>query len=212
FAFAAIFAVVPLITPLTKSRWRGGFSITLTLLPLANAAALFLALFAMYENEKASLTWYSLALAAGYLVLSDQFRRRAGSDAEIVKTINLLHVAIAIAFITIAIPLKLNSHWITLGWLIESAALLLVSVRTKADFLRYFAGTTLALGIARLLFYDNFHVQTLIFNARFLTYLIAIAILGGIVAAGERYASSGEMPFVWFAGIWLNVLALVALS
>src|SRR5712672_2774421 len=50
--FGAVFAAIPLLTPLTKSRWRGGFSITLTLLPLVNAAALFLALFAMYESER----------------------------------------------------------------------------------------------------------------------------------------------------------------
>jgi uncharacterized membrane protein len=149
--FGGIFAVIPLLTPLTKSRWRGGFSITLTLLPLVNAAALFLALFAMYDNERVTLTWYSLGLAAAYLGLSSQFKRRAAGDKDIVNVINLLHIAIAIAFITIAIPLKLDSHWITIGWLIESAVLLFVAVQTKTDFLRYFAGTTLALGIVRLL-------------------------------------------------------------
>jgi uncharacterized membrane protein len=210
--FAAIFAAIPLLTPLTKSRWFAGFSITLTLLPLVNAGALFLCLFAMYEEEKASLTWYALILAAVYLVLSSLFKKRAGSDPNIVRTINLLHVAIAIAFITIAIPLKLSEHWITIGWLVESAVLLLVAVRTKADFLRWFAGTTLALGIVRLVAFDNFNVQTLIFNARFATYLVAIAILGGIVAAGERYATEGEMPFVRFAGVCLNVLALIGLT
>jgi len=210
--FGGIFAVIPLLTPLTKSRWRGGFSITLTLLPLVNAAALFLALFAMYDNERVTLTWYSLGLAAAYLGLSSQFKRRAAGDKDIVNVINLLHIAIAIAFITIAIPLKLDSHWITIGWLIESAVLLFVAVQTKTDFLRYFAGTTLALGIVRLLLFDNFHVQTLIFNARFATYLVAIAILGGIVAAGERYASSQELPFVRFAGVCLNVLALIAFT
>jgi uncharacterized membrane protein len=210
--FAAIFAVIPLVTPLTKSRWHAGFSTTLTLLPLVNAAALFLALFDMYSSEKVTLTWYALGLATAYLALSSQFKRRVGGEPEVVKTVNLLHIAIAIAFITIAIPLKLDAHWITLGWLIESAALLYVAVRTQQDFLRYFAGATLSLGIARLLFYDNFHVETLVFNARFATYLVAIAILGGIVAAGERFASDREMPFVKLAGIGLNLLALIALT
>lgn len=210
--FGAIFAAVPLITPLTKSRWHGGFSVTLTLLPLVNAATVFLALYVMYENETVRLTWYALALAAAYLALSSQFKRRVGSEPEVVKTINLLHVAIAIAFITIAVPLKLNAHWITIGWLVESAVLLLVAVRTRVDFLRYFAGATLALGIVRLLVIDNFNVQALIFNARFATYLVAIAILGGIVAAGERFASEREMPWVRLAGIGLNFLALRALT
>ena len=66
--------------------------------------------------------------------------------------------------------------------------------------------------MCRLLFIDNFNVQTLVFNARFATFLVAIAILAGIVAAGERYGSGREMPFVKLAGIALNVLALVALT
>lgn len=208
--FAAIFAAVPLLTPLTPSQWRPGFSFTLTLLPLVNATATFLALNAMYEN--ATLTWYALGLAAVYLLLSSRFKRRVGSDATVVRTINMLHIAIAIAFITIAVPLKLNSHWITLGWLVESAALLYVSLRTQTNFLRYFAGATLSLGIIRLLLFDNFQVQTLIFNARFATYAVAITILGGIVAAADRFAVESERPVIRFAGIALNVLALIALT
>jgi uncharacterized membrane protein len=187
-------------------------SITLMLLPLVNGAAYFLALYAMYDSQIVTLTWYALALAAVYLLLSSQFKRRVGSDPSVVKTVNLIHVAAAIAFITIAIPLKLDAHWITIGWLIESAVLLFVAVKSDAHFLRIFAGCTLALGVCRLLFIDNFNVQTLVFNARFATFLVAIAILAGIVAAGERFASEREMPFVKLAGIALNVLALVALT
>jgi uncharacterized membrane protein len=211
-AFFAVFALVPLLTPLTRSRWHSGMSITLMVLPLVNGAAYFLALYAMYDNQIVTLTWYALALAAVYLVLSSQFKRRVGSDPDVVKTVNLIHVAAAIAFITIAVPLKLDAHWITLGWLIESAVLLFVAVKSEAHFLRIFAGCTLALGVCRLLFIDNFNVQTLIFNARFATFLVAIAIMAGIVAAGERFASEREMPFVKLAGIALNVLALVALT
>jgi uncharacterized membrane protein len=210
-AFFAVFALVPLLTPLSRSRWHRGMSITLTLLPLVNGGAYFLALFFIYDRN-ATLTWYALALAAVYLLLSSQFKRRVGSDPDVVKTVNLLHVAVAIAFITIAIPLKLDAHWITIGWLIESAVLLFVAVKSDAQFLRIFAGCTLALGVCRLLFIDNFNVQILVFNARFATFLVAIAILAGIVAAGERYGSEREMPFVKLAGIALNVLALVALT
>ena len=166
----------------------------------------------MYPNESVTLTWYALALAAVYLLLGSQIKRRGGSDPHVVQIVQLLHIAIAIAFITIAIPLKLDQHWITIGWLIESAVLLWVAVKTQSNLLRYFAGCTLALGVLRLVFYDNFHVETLVFNARFATYLLAIAIMGGIVAAGERYASEQEMPFVKAAGVAFNLLALLALT
>ena len=210
-AFFAIFAVVPLVTPLTRSQLRGPVSLTLAILPLLNAAAFFLAL-AVCTNESATLMWYALALAVIYLLLGSQIKRRGGSDPHVVRVVQLIHIAIAIAFITIAIPLKLNQHWITIGWLIESAVLLWVAVKTKLNLLRYFAGCTLALGVLRLVLYDDFHVQTLVFNARFATYLLAIAIMGGIVAAGERYASEREMPFVKAAGVAFNLLALLALT
>jgi len=210
--FIAIFATVPLVTPLTKSRWHPGFSITLTVLPLLNAALGFLALFVMYDNDLVDLTWWALAFAAAYLAISSQFKRRLKSDPDVVKLVNLLHVAIAVAFITIAIPLKLDAHWITLGWLVESAVLLAIAIRTNTDFLRWFAGVALTLGIIRMLFLDDFHVDTLVFNARFATFVVAIAILGGIVWAAARSASARELPVVRVAGVILNLLALRALT
>jgi uncharacterized membrane protein len=211
--FAAIFAAIPLVTPIAKSQWHKGPSVTLMLLPMTNAGALFLALYAMYESEKATLTWYALALGAAYLVLSALVQRRAGAEPQARAVVNMLHVALAITFITIAIPLRLNAHSITIGWLVESAVLLFIGVRTKTSFLRYFAGATLALGVIRLLFVDSGHIQSaLLLNRRFATYLVAIAILGGIVAAGQKFAAAREMPFVKLAGLALNLLALVGLT
>ena len=144
-AFFAVFALVPLLTPLTRSRWHPGMSITLTLLPLVNGASIFSgACMPCMTVRSVTLTWYALALAAVYLLLSSQFKRRVDSEPDVVKTVNLLHVAVAIAFITIAIPLKLDAHWITIGWLIESAVLLFVAREIRralsAHFCRMHAG------------------------------------------------------------------------
>lgn len=208
--FAAIFAAIPLMTRYARSTRFGGPSITLTLLPLLNAAAFFLALYEMYQDQTATLTWFALALAAVYLGLAHAFARR--HTAEDAKVIQLLHVAIAIAFITIAIPLKLDREWITIGWLIESAVLLFVSVKTRTSFLRYLAATALVLGIARLLFFDRYNTETLIFNARFATYAVAIAVLGGIAVFGKRHASENEQPLLRIAAVGANLLALIALT
>jgi uncharacterized membrane protein len=124
----------------------------------------------------------------------------------------LLHVAIAFAFISIAIPLKLNAQWITIGWLVESAALLWISARTQAGFLRYFGVAALTAGVFRLLFYDKFHTETLVFNMRFATYAVAIVVLGGIARFGELQASKKEKPFFDVAVVALNLLALIALT
>src|SRR5258706_14467270 len=54
--FAALFAVIPLVTRHEQSTRFPGPSITLTLLPLFNAAAFFLALYVMYRSETTTLT------------------------------------------------------------------------------------------------------------------------------------------------------------
>src|SRR5215471_16671445 len=207
--FAAIFAAIPLASRFERSTRFSGVSITLVVVPLLNAAGFFLALFVMYESEKQTLTWYALALAAAYLALSNAFKRRLAAAEG--KVINLIHIAVAIAFITIAIPLKLSHHWITMGWLVESAVLLWIAVRTRTDFLRYMAVAALVLGIFRLIA-SPMYADRLVFNARFATYLIAIAVLGGIVYFGGRSASEGEKVFVRIAAVVLNLLALTALT
>jgi uncharacterized membrane protein len=164
----------------------------------------------MYEREQATLTWYALALAAAYLGLGSIIKNRAGvADAAF---IHLLHVAIAVAFITIAIPLKLDAQWITIGWLVEAGVLLWLSVAARADFLRYFATVALALGIVRLLFYDQIHADTLVFNMRFATYAVAVGILAGIAIHGKRHAAPAEALFLDIAAVGANLLALIALT
>jgi len=208
--FAAIFAAIPLATQYGGSTRFVGPSVTLTILPLLNAAFVFLALYDIYERETVTLTWYALALAAAYLGISSLFRRRFPDQDT--KFINLLHVAIAVAFITIAIPLRLDAHWITIGWLIESGVLLWISVKMQVNSLRYLGVSALVLGLLRLLVADRFHTETLIFNARFGTYLVAIAVLSAIVIYGERHASENETPFLHVASVALNLLALIALT
>jgi uncharacterized membrane protein len=207
--FAAIFASLPLVTPFERSTRFKGPSVTLMFLPLVNAVAYLLALVGMYYDEKATLTWYALGLAAVYLGFANAFRRRFTVEER--KVINLIHVAIAIAFITVAIPLKLSHHWITISWLVESAVLLWIGVRTETKFLRYLAVIALALGIFRLLAFPM-SADRFLFNARFATYLVAIAVLAGIIYFGRRAATANERTFIAIAVIALNALALNALT
>jgi uncharacterized membrane protein len=208
--FFAIFAAIPLLSPYEESKRFSGPSVTLTLIPLFNAVAFFLALYEMYLGENVTLTWYALGLAAFYLGIAASFKKRFPKQDT--TFIHLLHVAIAITFITIAIPLKLEGQWITISWLVESAVLLWISVKTQTNFLRYLASIALILGLFRLLFYDHFQTETLLLNLRFFTYLIAIAVLGGIAFFGKRLASEQEMPLIHLAAVGVNLLALIALT
>src|SRR6202050_2943956 len=197
--FFAIFAAITLLSPYEESKRFTGPSVTLTLIPLFNAVAFFLALYQMYQGENLTLTWYALALAAIYLGIAASFKKRFPKQDT--TFIHLLHVAMAITFITIAIPLKLEGQWITISWLVESAVLLWISVKTQVNFLRYLASIALVLGLFRLLFYDHFQTETLLFNLRFFTYLIAIAVLGGIAFFGKRLASEQEMQIIDLAAV-----------
>lgn len=209
-AFGALFAIAPLVNKMEKSTRFGGVSATLTLIPLINAFLAFLALYFIYTPDNLTLTLFALAFAAIYLGIAAAFKWRFPDEET--TALRLLHVVIAVAFITIAIPLKLDGHWITIGWLVESAVLLWFSVKTETNFIRWMAATALTLGIARLLFFDWYRTETLVFNARFGTYLVAIAVLAGIAIYGRRYASQQEMPFVYAAIVGVNLLALIALT
>lgn len=208
-AFAAIFAGLAPLNSRNNQPGPSRSSIFFSL-PLLNATAAFLALRAM--DDDALLGWFALGLGAFALALSSQFERIAQGEAQIAKSMKLLHAAIGIVFFTLAIPLELSSNWITLGWLVESSVLLCVAMSKRIVFALYFAAVILGFGIVRLLMVDDFHVRTLIFNARFGEYLFAIAILAGIILVCERLPVRRQGPWKSLASIALNLLAVIALS
>ena len=113
----------------------------------------------MYEAiDSKDTAWFALALAAVYVALSWQTRSRA-TDLKAAQTIDLLHLALAIGFITVAIPIRLDAHWVTIGWFAEAAVLLWVADRVHSELLNIFALGALILGVGRLLLFDNFYVD-----------------------------------------------------
>jgi uncharacterized membrane protein len=157
------------------------------------------------------MAWFALGLAAVYIFLSRQTQKRY-PDPENAQRLHFLHLALAIGFITVAIPIRLDGHWITIGWFIEAAILLWLSDRIRSTFLNVFAMSALVLGVFRLLAFDNFYTTTLIFNARMGTYAVAIAVLGALAWQGQRRNGELGRQASAIALITLNVLALLALS
>ena len=207
--FFVIFAVAPLLSREKTITARGeAVPPVLTLLVLANAITYFLQLYSMlYDRHQTALAWISVGLAAVYLFLARTVRSR--SVAEPSRALTLLHIALAVGFLTIAVPLKMELHWITIGWLIESAVLLWIADRIDSTFLELLAVGALTLGVIRLVFFESFVSERIFLNPRFATYLIAIAVLAGVIAYGKRKGKQAGIPV---AVIALNVLALVALT
>ena len=209
--FATVFFAIFAAAPLFMLRQEHGMGTMPLALAFMNAAAYFLQAYAMISDiSTTAMAWFSLALAAIYLGLN-RFRPRS-SEPVSEHNLRLMHLALAVGLITVAIPIRLDAHWITIGWFVESAVLLWLGGRIKSDLLNVFAVTALALGIGRLLIFDNFVSTTLIFNMRMLVYGIAVAALA--FAAYEASKREGETARTLgaIAIVAMNALALVALS
>ena len=208
--FFAIFAVAPLLArPATKGRLSDAVP---PLVAVVNAAGYFLQIYFMFEEiDSKDTAWFALALAAVYIFLSRQARARAASP-EATRTVDLLHLALAIGFITVSIPIRLDAHWVTMGWFVEAAVLLWVADRVHSELLNVFAVGALVLGVGRLLVIDNFYITRPLLNNRFVTYAVAIAVLGAVAGYASRRKDQTARSVAAAAVVALNLLALRSLS
>ena len=209
--FFAIFAIAPLITLQPEGEIPLLASIP-TVLAFVNAGIYFLQAYAMIDEvDHTYMAWFALALAAIYILLSRQVHTRAKARGAS-ERLHFLHLALAIGFITVAIPIRLDAHWITIGWFVEAGVLLWVADRIQSDFLNVFALGALVLGVVRLLAIDNFYTTQLIFNLRMATYAVAVAVLGAVAWYASKRNDDAASTVAAFAVVALNALALIALS
>jgi uncharacterized membrane protein len=104
--------------------------------------------------------------------------RSAGSR---IQTLSL--IAVALTFVTIAMPIQLRANWITIAWSVEGLVMLWAGLETRVLRLRIGAFILFFLAVGRLLFWDTPN-QTLIgftplLNRYFLSSLITTACLFG---------------------------------
>jgi uncharacterized membrane protein len=211
-AFATIFFAIFAVSPLVSKTPQGKTSLSgpLFALTLINTGVYFLQAYGMVaEIDKPAMAWFALALAAVHIGLSRIITLQELPEAE---PLRLLHLALAVALITIAIPIRLDGHWITVGWLVEAGALLWVADRIGASLLHYLAVAALALGVLRLLFFDNFVVDTVLLNSRMATYLLAIAVLALLAWFSLKRDGESDRQLAAVAVLAVNALALVGLS
>jgi uncharacterized membrane protein len=214
--FFAIFAIAPLVT-IQPADEAPVFASIPAVLAFVNAVVYFLQAYAMIEEvDKTRMAWFALALAAVYIVLSRQVQTRQIHTRKITPgatpVLHFLHLAVALGFITVAIPIRLDAHWITIGWFVEAGIFLWVADRMKSELLNLFALAALALGVVRLLAIDNFHTTQLIFNMRMATYAVAVAVLGAVAWYASRRTDDAGRAVAAVALVALNLLALIALS
>ncbi|MBO0910610.1 MAG: DUF2339 domain-containing protein [Acidobacteria bacterium] len=204
--FFAIFAAAPLL--LVRRQAHPAVPVGLA---FANGVTFFFQGYAMLMGRSATaMAWFSLLLAGVYLAMVRARSGRSLPSGE--RSLRLTHLALAIGLVTVAIPIRLEGHAITIGWLVESVALLWLGGRTQSNVLDWFGLSALAMGVARLLFWDDFQPSQLIFNSRMASYGAAVGALGFAVFATGRKQTRISKRAAEIMLAALNVLALRALS
>ncbi len=211
--FFLIFAFAPRLV-----RVRGGEqdstsawdSLAVIVVPIANAALGFLAFYIMLEHAENSAPepWIAVAFAAFYLLLLRLPQR--GILREASGTLAALHLTIAVVFLTIAIPLKAHGRGLTIGWLVEGSALTWVARRISSRLLRALAVLCVALGLVALVSVNPAASTTPIFNERFGTCLVAIAVCAFVTWLAMTAPADGQDHFSALA--WRTIAIGAALA
>lgn len=218
FAFAPRLVRVDLEDGAPHSMWD---NLALVVLPVANAALGFIAYYSLFDWFKSDWAGAFLAVgfAAFYLLL---LRLPAwGRLRESTALLSALHLTAVVVFLTIAIPMKASGRWLTIGWLVEGAALLWVASRVRLRLLRGLALLCLELGFIALVI-NNPSASTMpIFNERFGSYCVGIAVFAFAAwlvlkakadkETDESGLGSGSWPVI-AAGAVLTVNFLILLA
>jgi uncharacterized membrane protein len=188
-------------------------------LPVGNAALSFLGFYCLLSPAVVNWAgpWLAVAFAAYYLLLIRLPERgvlRAGP-----AVLPSLHLAMAFAFLTMAIPLKTQGRWMTMGWLLEGAVLLWLAVRVRSRLVKAFALICLVLGLGALLAVNPPAATRPFLNERFGTYCVAIAVFAFVawLAKNTRDEEDSTAVIPWpnlaAAGVLVvNALTLLAIS
>jgi uncharacterized membrane protein len=149
----------------------------------------------------------AVGLAAVHLAVGLAARHRGGDALRVRVTLGL-----AAAFLTLAIPVQLGLHGITLAWAVEGLLLVWLGVGQSSPLTRAFGYGVLALAVVRLLVrHLPLHPApfTPLLNPAFGTWLAVIAALVAAHALVRRVSDASAVD--WLDGAASLVLAPVGL-
>jgi len=140
---------------------------------ILNGIFYFLANYMLLRREQFAsrqLGFFAILMALLYLLLSySAFVRTASKD----KNLILSYLSLCLLFITIAIPLQLEGHWLSIGFITEFTILVWLGFRVRSRGIRYAGLVVAAFALARIVFFFDMPVPASanVWNPRFLTYL-----------------------------------------
>ncbi len=179
--FFIIFTLAGIAHHVIRREREEGFDLALLLL---SAAFYFILGHAILKPEYGDfLGLFAAGLAALYLFLTLLVRAVHPEGSKV----SFAFLALAVAFLTIAIPLQFDGRPITLAWAAEATVLVLAGFHMASKRLRV-AGVILLTLVALRLFATEYEIDLQNFvpvaNGRFLTYAFAIA---AMFAVAWRY-------------------------
>jgi uncharacterized membrane protein len=211
--FATVFFILFAALPMVRSLRGEEFSQAEIVIVVSNAAQYLIALRLMlWPAYRWNLTAAMLALAAAHFVVAQAVPQRNANAARVAK---ILYTALALAFLTLAVPIGLDDEWITVAWAAEGAVLIWSGLRFRASALRGLGFILFLVVGVRLVAYPINAAPVFLLNARFLTQaLCASAFLSAFLFARESDEELGpaETNGYYALAIVANFLFLLALS
>ena len=128
----------------------------------------------LWEDYQIWFGVISLSLALLYGLVAYAAIKRTGTPPEVA----LFTLALAVVFLTVAVPLQLSGNWVSVAWAAEGTVLIWTGLLLARWPMRVFGLGVLALAAIRLLLFDT-PVEladfTPVLNERFPTFVAAIA-------------------------------------
>ena len=172
----------------------------------------FLFFFAGYTLiDRENPAWsgaFALALAAGYAWLA-QMATGWRSD----KRVTLTLVGVAILFVTLAIPIQLDAHWITLAWAVQGAVLAWMSLQLDSKAWLWGSLGVFSLAVARHMAFDTPWSYRAAFTPVFNSYFLSALGLAAALAAAAwllRRGAPKETVLLGLAALFVTWFASTA--
>ena len=187
-----------------------------TLIALNGLAYLVISYLLLFEDYREWMGGFTLLLALFYGLLGYGILARHREQVHL----SLFALALALVFLTIAVPVQLNGLWVPLAWAVEAVVLFRLSFLEGMHQLRWAGLALLALLLFRLVIYDgpisnwgNIYLAEgsrywPILNWRFLAFGAGIAALYGSAWFVGRWR--GRLVYRWEG--WLLPVLLGAAS
>jgi uncharacterized membrane protein len=210
--FATVFFILFAALPVVRSRRDGELSGLEAAIVLVNSLAYLVALRVMlWPENRWALTGAVLALAAVHLAAERMLPEKRGTEVRLAR---ILYAGLALTFVTLAVPIRLDGNWITIAWAVQGAVLIWSGLRAQFAALRW-AGLALFAIVAGRLALISIPADTFLLNARFATFAISVACMAlscYFAATSDEELGEQESGAFVVTAIVANILALAALS